>query len=116
MRPDIYREASEKQPPEDKVWFVVFRKQSKHTLHQMRWFLISGERERDQGWRGRDQVQDLQGHLLRKNSYRVVELSLANCYVPDRELSVRLSKLDFRLVWPENRQLHRDVGSQRNCI
>ena len=67
-------------------------------------------------WRGAYQVQDLGGYFLRKNSYLVVELSLAYCHVPDRELSVRLSKLDFRLVWPENRQLHRDVGSQRNCI
>ena len=49
MRPDIYRESSEKQPSEDKVRFVVVRKQSKHPVHQMRWLLISGERERDQG-------------------------------------------------------------------
>ena len=44
-----HREASEKQPPEEKVWFVVVRKQSEHPVHQMRWLLISGERERDQG-------------------------------------------------------------------
>ena len=38
-------------------------------------------------WRGMNQVQDLQGYLLRKNSYRVVELlSLAYCHVPDCEL------------------------------
>ena len=49
MQPDIYREVSEKQPPEDKVWFVVVRKQSKHPVHPIRWLLISGERERNQG-------------------------------------------------------------------
>ena len=98
MRPDIYGEASEKQPHEDKVWFVVIRKQSKHPVHQMRQLLIFEERERDQGLesliivqriesdemlpentirissrRGADLVQDLRGHLLRKNSYCVVE-------------------------------------------
>ena len=46
-------------------------------------------------WRGADQVQDLQGYLLRKNSYRVVELSFAYCHIPDWELSVRLSEPDF---------------------
>ena len=93
MRPDFYREALEKQPPEDKVRSVVIRKQSKHPVHQMRWLLITGERKREQGlesliivqgvecdetltentirvssWRGADQVQDLRGNLLRKNS------------------------------------------------
>ena len=83
----------------------------------MRWLLISGERERDQGleslrivqpiehdetltkntirissWRGVDQVQDLRGHLLRKNSYCVVELGLAHSNVPDSELQLRLAR------------------------
>ena len=49
MRLDIYGESLEKQPPEDKVWFVVVRKQSEHPVHQMRRLLISRERERDQG-------------------------------------------------------------------
>ena len=82
---------------EDKVQFVVVRKQSKHPVHQMRRLLIYKERERDQGLesliiiqcieldetlaentirissrRGTDKVQDLPGHLLRKNSYRMV--------------------------------------------
>ena len=107
----------------------------------MRQLLISGERERDQGLKaliivqrieryktlsenpirissrqGADQVQDLQGYLLRKNSYLVVELPLSNCNVPDRKLSNRLSKLDFGCVWPENGQLHRNVGCQWNCF
>ena len=68
----------------------------------MRGFLVPGERkgyqslesliivqrvERDKtltedtirvsSWRGMDQVQDLRGNLLRKNSYCVVKLSLA---------------------------------------
>ena len=98
----------------------------------MRWLLISRERERDQGfesliifqrvehdetltentirissWRGADQIQDLGGHLLRKNSYLVVEIRLANCHVPDRKLSVSLSKPDFHLSGQKtNRQLH----------
>ena len=70
----------------------------------MRWFLVPRERKgylglesliiahhvehdetlmentiRVSSWRDEDQVQDLQGYLLRKNSYRVVELSLAYC-------------------------------------
>ena len=98
MRKDIYGESSKKQPTEDKVRFVGVRKQSKHPVHQMRQLLISGEREKDQGLeslitvqqkerdetlavntirissqRSTDQVQDLRGHLLRKNSYCVVE-------------------------------------------
>ena len=49
MQPDIYKEALEKLPAEDKVRFVVIRKQSEHPVHQMRRLLISGERERNQG-------------------------------------------------------------------
>ena len=37
------------QLPEDKVWFIIIRKESKHPVHQMRRLLISGERERDLG-------------------------------------------------------------------
>ena len=124
-----------------RIKFVVVRKQSKHPVHQMSWLLVSGERERDQGLelliivqhvehdvvllensiriscrRGADQVQDLRGHLLGKKSYPVVELGLAYCHVPDRELSVRLSKPDFSYVWPEIRQLYQDVSCQRNWI
>ena len=105
----------------------------------MRGFLVPGERKGSQGLesliilqhvesdetlaentirvssrRGVDQVKDLRGHLLRKNRYHVVELGLAYCHVPDRDLSVCLSKPDFRCVWPENRQLHRDVGCHQN--
>ena len=97
----------------------------------MRRLLISRERERDQGLesliivqciehdetlaensirisfqRGSDQVQDLQGHLLRKNSYQVIEVSLAHSNIPDPEMSVCLSKPDFSCVQPENKQLH----------
>ena len=84
MRTDINGEALEKQPPEDEVGFVIIRKKGKHPVHQMRGFLVSGERkgyqglelliiiqrlERDEtltentvrvsGRRGADQIQDL---------------------------------------------------------
>ena len=84
MRKYIYREASEKQPPEDEVWFVIIRKKGEHPVHQMRRFLVSGERKgyqclesliviqcvesdetfmentvRVSGRRGLDQIQDL---------------------------------------------------------
>ena len=37
-------------------------------------------------------------YLLRQDSYRVVELRLAYRYIPDRKLSVRLCKPNFRRV------------------
>ena len=43
MRTDINGEASEKQPPEDEVGFVIIRKKGEHPVHQMRGFLVSGE-------------------------------------------------------------------------
>ena len=109
------------------VWFIIIRKESKHPVHQVRRLLFPGERERDQGlkmliivqlierykmlsensigipsWPGTDQVQDLRGHFLPKNSYHVVELRLANCNAFDHKLRVCLSKPDFGCVWPEN--------------
>ena len=45
MRTDINGEASEKQPPEDEVGFVITRKNGEHPVHQMRRFLVSGERK-----------------------------------------------------------------------
>ena len=84
MRTDINGEVSEKQPPEDEVRFVIIRKKGEHPVHQMRRFLVSGERKgyqclesliviqcvesdetfmentvRVSGRRGLDQIQDL---------------------------------------------------------
>ena len=46
---DINGEASEKQPPEDEIGFVIFRKKGQHPVHQMRGFLVSGEGKVYQG-------------------------------------------------------------------
>ena len=40
--------------------------------------------------RGADKIQDLGCHLLRKDCYRVVELSFTDSNTADRELCVRL--------------------------
>ena len=72
MRLDINGEVSEKQPPEDKVRFVVVRKQSKHPVHQMRMLLISRERERDQGRKLLIIVQRIErDETLAENSIRI---------------------------------------------
>ena len=41
----INQEASKKQPPEDEVGFVVIRKKGEHPVHQVRRFLVPGERK-----------------------------------------------------------------------
>ena len=53
---------------------------------------ITEDTIRVSSWRGADQVQDLRGHLFRKNSYHVVELSLVNCFVLDREVECLLEQ------------------------
>ena len=41
----IDQEASEKQPPEEEIGLVVIREEGKHPVHQMRRFLVPGERK-----------------------------------------------------------------------
>ena len=94
MRTDIDGEALEKQPPEDEVWSVVIREKGEHPVHQVRRFLVLGERKGYQSlepliviqrvksdepfsedtvgvssWRSADQIQDLRCYLLRQDSY-----------------------------------------------
>ena len=45
MRTNIDGEASEKQPPEDEVRFVVIRKKGEYPVHQVRRFLVPGEKK-----------------------------------------------------------------------
>ena len=135
MRPDIYRKASEKQPPEDKPWLVVIRKKGQHPVHQMGRLLVPRERKGNQSFktliivqrveryktilentiwissrRGVDKVQDLRRHLSRKNCYCVVELGFADRNIAVRKLSVHQCKPNFGRIQPENRQLHRHIG------
>ena len=45
MRTDINGEASEKQPPEDEVGFVIIKNKGKHPVYQIGGFLVLGERK-----------------------------------------------------------------------
>ena len=45
MITDIDGEALEKQPPEDEVRVVVIREKGEHPVHQVRRFLVPGERK-----------------------------------------------------------------------
>ena len=72
MRTDINGEASEKQPPEDEVGFVIIRKKGKHSVHQMRGFLVSGERKGYQGLESLIIVQHVErDEMLAENTIRV---------------------------------------------
>ena len=72
MRRYIDGEASEKQPPEDEVGFVIIRKKGKHPVHQMRGFLAPGERTRYQGLESLIIVQRVERYeTLTENTVRV---------------------------------------------
>ena len=134
----IYREASEKQPPEDEIWFVIIRKKGQHPVYQMRGFLVPRERKgyqslktlivvqgierykmlsensvRISSRRSADKVQDLRCNFLREDCYLMVELGLADCNVTDCELRICLREPNFCSIRPESRQLHGYIRHRR---